>query len=107
MTAFPNADFWPAFEAAGMLSLATVRQAGGPVDVQVAFRRPGVQTPSGFVSTEFTMEFQTADLARVKEADRVTIWADSTKVSGERFTVREAPLAQGDGFFSVATLQKT
>jgi hypothetical protein len=104
---FPNAAFWPAFETAGMLSLATVRQAGGPVDVQVAFHRPGRQLPNGFVSTEYDIEFQTADLARVKEGDRVTIWADATKASGERFTVREAPLVQGDGYFSHATLQKT
>lgn len=102
---FPTAVLWPALKAAGMLNLATVKSRGAH-DVDVGFRRPGEVLGSGIITTDYAIEYQTADLPRLAEAEAVTIWADAEKTSGEKFKVREAPLPQGDGYFSVAVLTK-
>lgn len=102
MSAFDNTLFWPEFAAAGLLSLATVRG----VDVRASFHRPNEILPSGVITTEYQAEYQTADLPKMKEGDAVTIWTDDAKTASEKFKVRQTPLVQGDGFFSIAILTK-
>lgn len=107
---FDQSLFWPAFRAAGLLRLATVTISGGDVDAWVSYRSPDALRMDGRTrSTEYEMEFQTADLAGLAAADAVTIWADADKTSGVAFRVREAPFNDdpaADGYFRRALLTK-
>lgn len=96
---FDNALFWPAFAQAGFLSVANVTQTGDSAkNVDVSFRRPG-EIANGIITTQYEIEYQRSDLATLAEGDPVTIGSES-------FKVRQAPVAQGDGFFYVAALTK-
>lgn len=100
MEQFDAAVFWLAFRDAGLLVVANVRQSGAPAkNVDVGLVRPGEVMGFGFVSTEYEIEYQSADLPKLGEGNAVTIGA-------EKFRVREAPQTQGDGFFSKAKLTK-
>lgn len=108
---FDPSAFWPAFEAAGMLKLATVKQrSGGTRDVRVGFVLPDMPRLSGEGrSREYEIEYQQADLPKLAEGDLVTIWADDDKTSGAKYTVREAPfvaITDSDGYFRRALLSK-
>lgn len=84
-----------------MLTEAIVTPSVGPAfAMDVTFLRPGEILASGMISDQYQIEYQTMDAMHITERDVVAI-------GGESFRVRQAPLVQGDGFFSIALLTKT
>jgi hypothetical protein len=99
--AFNAAVFWPALKRAGMLGEATHQPADGPViSFDVGFARPDQVVLDGVVhSTDYSIEYQSADI-ELKRGNAV-------QIAGEgQFTVRQTPMAKGDGTFVVASLEK-
>jgi len=94
---------WAAAEAAGMLSLATVAldDCPQPQAVYVDFRKPDVLVVGATNSSEYAIEYRSADLPGLAEGNEVAI-------GGELYRVRELPRVPdgGTGFARVAILTK-
>ncbi len=94
--------FWPAFKLAGMLDEATYQPLGGgpAVPFDVSFSRPDQVVLDGMVhSTDYSIEYQSADIVLKR--------GNAVQIAGEgEFTVRQTPMAKGDGTFVIAPLEK-
>ena len=108
---FDNARFWPAFEAAGLLRLVTVKSGGALVDVRVGYVEPDRARLGGAgLSRDYEIEYRKADLPKLKEGVTLTLWSDDDKTTGTKFRVRqppftpEAPVEGIDGYFCRAIL---
>jgi hypothetical protein len=99
---FDPSLFWSAFQAAGMLVTATYEPTSGPpVDFQAGFKRPDQVELDGILhTTQYSIEYQTADVT-LKRGAVLTIAGEAGK-----FRLREPAQAKGDGFFSVAFLER-
>lgn len=93
--------FWSAFSRAGMLTAATYQPAAGPaIPVQVGFTQPDVLLLGDMVqSTDYAIEYQTADMPALASGETITIGATTYKV-------RRNPEKKGDGTFSHVLLTK-
>lgn len=89
-------------KAAGMLKVARYQPPSGPaVDIDVGFRAPDALLLDGQVqSTQYEVEYQTADMPALKLDETLTI-------DGTAYKVRTKPEKRGDGFFSTAMLSKS
>jgi hypothetical protein len=99
-------EFWPAFEAAGMLVRAefALPDCPAPVPVLVTFRQPDDELGSGSRSREYSIEYQHADLPGLDEGAQCVI-------DGTLYRVRERPKVPNDrnsasGFFRRALLSR-
>jgi hypothetical protein len=97
---FDTSVFWPAFQQAGMLDVATYQPSIGPtLDFDVGFKRPDQVVLDGMVhTTDYSIEY----LASAVELKRGFIVA----VAGVQYKVRQTPMANGDGEFVTALLEK-
>jgi hypothetical protein len=96
--------FYPAFQRAGMLKLATVVLAGESVtrEAYVDFCKPDVNPMTGVQSSDYEIEFQAADFPGLSEDDQVII-------DGEKYIVRDDSRVAGleaTGFYRKALLTK-
>lgn len=103
---FDAGVFWPAFKAAGMLSIAS--DAAGNFDV--AYQAPGRFANDGRqVSNEHEIEYQHADRPDLAEGDALSIAPIPAGTTGD-FKVRQAPYIRdsggnaADGYFRHAVL---
>ncbi|WP_136419967.1 hypothetical protein [Herbaspirillum sp. ST 5-3] len=98
---FDASVLWPALKAAGMLVEAEYQPSSGPsAPVDIGFVQPDVQLLGGMVqSSEFEIEFQTADMPALQMGETLTFGAATYKI-------RANPKKKGDGFFSTVTLSK-
>jgi len=97
----PNV-FWSAFGRAGLLTGAVYRPAAGPAvpGIQVGFTRPDVLLLGDMVqSTDYAIEYQTADMPALAIGETLAIGADT-------YRVRRNPEKKGDGTFSHVLLTK-
>lgn len=93
--------FFPAFKRAGMLA-AALYKPGTPAEqaFDVQWVRPEMLLlGDGAQSVDYRIEYQTADVPRLKLGDEIA-------VAGALYTVRAAPLVQGDGTFTQCELDK-
>jgi hypothetical protein len=97
---FDASIFWSAFSVVGLLTNAEYRPAGGPVvPFKVGFKRPDQIVLDGIVhSTDYSIEYQSADIALKRD--------DVVEILGAQYRVRQSPMAQGDGTFMLAQLEK-
>ena len=94
--------FFPAFADAGMLTDATYQPSSGPAvpGIQVGFVQPDALMLGDMVqSTEYAIEYRTADMPALKMGETITMGVDTYKV-------RRNPEKKGDGAFSHALLTK-
>lgn len=93
--------FFQAFKSAGVLVEAIYKpQFVTPVPFDAQWVRPEMLLlGDGAQSVEYRIEYQTADVPRLKLGDEI-------EVAGTLYTVRAAPLTQGDGYFSQCELDK-
>ena len=99
--AWDNSIFDAAFDAAGMRE-AVVYLTGGtpPPEFHARFDRPQRVMLDGEVhTTEYSIEFTTADAPALKYRDLLLI-------GGVRYRVRQELVAQGDGHWTVAELEE-
>lgn len=106
---FDASVFWPAFKAAGMLRPVKVKQAV----VWVGYVEPDTLRFDQTRSTDYEIEYQTADLPNLAQGDPVLLLdAALVPIAKAKFRVREAPFvpdipAEGnDGTFRRALLTK-
>ena len=97
---FDTSVFWPAFKQAGMLDVASYQPPiGQAIDFDVGFKRPDQVVLDGMVhTTDYSIEY----LASAVELKRGFIIA----VAGVQYKVRQTPMANGDGEFVTALLEK-
>lgn len=90
-----------------MLAEAIYHPAVGQVvTVDVGFVRPDVHLMGDLVqSTEYEIEFQTADMPSLKIGETIDI-TDPQTLEVATYKVRSNPDGQGDGFFSKVKLTK-
>jgi hypothetical protein len=95
------ARFFPAFERAGLLHVARYQpRFGAAKEFSVDFVQPDVVALDGQVQApETVIEYMTTDAPDLAAGVEVT-------VCGQRYTLRGAPRAVRDGFFSQAWLAK-
>jgi hypothetical protein len=92
--------FWSAFARAGMLFDATYQPAAGPAKpVKVGFVQPDQLLGDLVQSTEYQVEYQTADMPDLGIGEGLTMASGAYKV-------RSNPEKKGDGFFSIVKLTK-
>lgn len=99
---FDPSIFWSAFSRAGMLVEATYHPAAGPAvpGIQVGFTQPDVLMMGDMVqSTDYAIEYQTADMPALARGETITIGSDTYKA-------RRPPEKKGDGTFSHVLLSK-
>lgn len=99
---FNEAQYWPAFKRAGMLSHAIVVYTGESRArlVDVEFHRPTTDPVSGMESMGYWFQYQNHDLPDLREGAQV-------KIAHQVFRVRESPRVYGvsaTGYFMFATL---
>jgi len=93
-------DFFEAFNDEGMLQEAVYHAPGGDVPVTVGFSQPDSLVLTDMVqSTEYVIEFQTADMPSLAMGETITIGEATYKV-------RRNPEKQLDGTFSQVLLTK-
>jgi hypothetical protein len=97
---FDASVFWPAFQQAGMLDVATYQPPNGVAkEFDVGFSRPDQVVLDGMVhTTDYSIEYQAADI----ELQRGYV----LRIDGVDYKVRQTPAAKGDGTFYVAALEK-
>lgn len=107
MSAWDESVFWPAFEAAGMLTEARVALPNCPVETvaMVDYSEPDVELLDG-LSKQYQIEYQYADLPTLAEDTELVLALPS---GDTLFRVRQcAKVAeeQNSGFFRRALLTK-
>lgn len=113
MNDFDRSIFWPEFKAAGMLRVASVKQAGKSATiVDVKYSQP-TDTLSQQLSQEHSIKYQHADLPNLAEGDTVSFLdAAGAVIRAERFRVRSAALVSNEpaddrsGYFRYALLTR-
>jgi hypothetical protein len=95
-----NAIFDEAFDAAGMREPADLVGADPPVRFKVRFDRPGVIDEVTMVhSTDYEIEFTTADAPGLE-------YRSELDIAGDRYRVRQEPVTVGDGYWTRALLER-
>ena len=97
---FDPSVFMPAFRAAGMLVQATRLRYGPALDFDCGFVQPDELLFAGEVQTaQIVIEYETAKAADLTRGEPL-------QISGQQYSVRSVR-ARGDGYFSVAELERT
>lgn len=112
---FDPSVMWPHFVAAGMLQRVSVKpRAGGPTLFgSVYWRQPDEAVGRNSLSSEYEMEYQTADFPALAEGDVVQhVDTDDAPITGKKFKVRQPafvsnrPLDGDDGTYRHARLTR-
>ncbi|HYD79840.1 MAG TPA: hypothetical protein VEC06_08525 [Paucimonas sp.] len=103
---FDSSVFFQAFKTSGMLAEVTYQPpAGAAVIFMAGFVRPAEIVLDGMVhTTDFTIEYQSKDVT-LQRGNQVSVKEPGASVA-ETYRVRATPAAKGDGFFTVASLEK-
>lgn len=92
--------FDEAFDAVGIREPADLVGAAPPVRFQVRFDRPGVIDEATMVhSTDYEIEFTTADAPGLE-------YHSELDIAGDRYRVRQEPVTVGDGYWTRALLER-
>lgn len=93
-----NSLFDDAFDAAGLRVTATLLKSGRP-QFQVRFEQPQrIMLDDQVHTTDYTIEYTTADVPEISLNDRI-------EIDGVTYRVIQPPVAQGDGYWTIAQLE--
>lgn len=94
-----NSLFDEAFDAAGIRVKATLLKGGQP-DFQVRFERPQqIMLDDQVHTTSYSIEYTTSAAPPISMDDQI-------RIGGETYRVVQPPVAQGDGYWTIAELEK-
>lgn len=94
-----NSLFDEAFDAAGLRVTATLVK-GGRHDFQARFERPQqIMLDEQVHTTNYSIEYTTGDVPEVRRGDQV-------EIAGQTYRVVQPPVAQGDGYWTIAELER-
>jgi len=93
-----NILFDEAFDRAGIRVQATLLKGGYP-DFQVKFERPQqIMLDDQVHTTNYSIEYTTGDVPSIARNDQV-------RIDGVTYRVIQPPVAQGDGYWTIAELE--
>lgn len=100
---FDPAVFFPAFQAHGLLAIASFMLDGGQQvsGIGVGYWRPGDTDLDGVVFSDYLVEYETAAVGALRSGNLVQL---TQRGETRQFLVNETPKARGDGYFTRARL---
>lgn len=96
-----NSRFDEAFDRAGFRQeIWLVRQGKPDFPFKARFDRPDLAVMDGDVhTTDYKIEYATAEVPGIK-------YRSVIRIGGETYRVKDEPLVRGDGYWSLAQLEK-